>query len=338
MALIYLMNLASIDLNLLVALDALIAEAHVGRAARRIGRSQPAVSHSLMRLRELLGDPLLVRIGSKMELTPRALGLKESLPETLERVRSLLVTESFQPATSSRRFMVMMQDHLANLVVPDLVKRIHSEAPCVRLEVLPWQSPTSMKPDRLRSIDLCISCSTYELAEFERSPLFTDSESVVIRRGHPCTSGMKALQTFLESSHVAVVGRGRTEDPVDIWLRDERIERRIVLIVPSYLQALHVVATTDLVAFVPTRLAQTLAGRLSLAVLRPPIDPGEYQEFLLYPRRRQRDPASLWLREIVMEIGKRLDRGGGVRRTCLDQHSSVPDLQPVSVPVAHCSK
>jgi DNA-binding transcriptional LysR family regulator len=82
MALIRVMNLASIDLNLLVALDALIAEAHVGRAARRIGRSQPAVSHSLMRLRELLRDPLLVRIGSRMELSPRAVRLRESLPET----------------------------------------------------------------------------------------------------------------------------------------------------------------------------------------------------------------------------------------------------------------
>ena len=301
------MNLASFDLNLLVALEALIAEAHVGRAARRIGRSQPAVSHSLTRLRELLGDPLLVRIGSRMELTPRALSLKETLPETLERVRSLLVAESFHPATSSRRFLVLMQDHLAGLIVPDLVKRIHSEAPCVRLEVFPWQSPNSIEPDRLGSIDLCISCSTDELPGFERSPLFTDSESVVVRRRHPCASKMKAFETFLESSHVAVVGRGRTEDPVDIWLRDEGIVRRIALIVPSYLQALHAVATTDLVAFVPTRLAQTLAGRLSLAVLQPPIDPGGYQEFLFYSRRRQQDPASLWLREIVIDIGKRLE-------------------------------
>src|SRR5262249_37233315 len=101
---IHMMNLVSVDLNLLVALEALIAEAHVGRAAGRIGRSQPALSHALMRLRDLLGDPLLVRIGSRMELTPRALALKESLPDALERVRSLLATESFDPATSARHF------------------------------------------------------------------------------------------------------------------------------------------------------------------------------------------------------------------------------------------
>jgi DNA-binding transcriptional LysR family regulator len=301
------MNLASIDLNLLVALEALIAEVHVGRAARRIGRSQPAVSHSLMRLRDLLGDPLLIRVGSRMELTPRAIKLKESLPDTLERVRSLLMTEAFQPATSSRRFRIVMQDHLADLLVPDLLRRMHAAAPSVQLEVVPWQSPFSMTPEQLRSIDLCTSCSTDELQGFERSLLFNDSESVVVRRGHPRVSRMRVLHTFLDSSHVAVVGRGKEQDPVDAWLREERIERRIVLVVPSYLQALHAVAATDLVALVPTRLAQTLARQLSLALVRPPIDPGVYQEFLFCPYRQQRDPGSIWLREIVSEIGRRLD-------------------------------
>src|SRR4029453_2958078 len=104
------MNLVSVDLNLLVALEALIPEGHVGRPARRIGRSQPAVSHSLRRLRELLGDPLLVRIGSRMELTPRAVILREALPDALERVRTLFTAESFVPATSLRRFQVVIHD------------------------------------------------------------------------------------------------------------------------------------------------------------------------------------------------------------------------------------
>jgi len=304
------MNLVSVDLNLLVALEALIAEAHVGRAARRIGRSQPAVSHALMRLRDLLGDPLLVRVGARMELTPRALELKESLPDALERVRSLLSTESFDPTTSARRFLVVLHDHLADVIVPDLIRGMHRDAPGVRLEVLPWQSPFSMNPEQLRSIDFCISCSPDDLPGFDRSPLFTDTESVVVRRGHPSASRLKTLRGFLAASHVAVVGRGKAHDPVDGWLREEGIERRIALVVPSYLQALHAAATTDLVAFVPTRLAQALAPRLSLAVLRPPIDPGTYQECLFFPQRRQRDAASLWLRDMVMDVGKRVEIRG----------------------------
>src|SRR6266699_6680649 len=98
---IQVMNLSSIDLNLLVALDALLSEAHVGRAARKIGLSQPAASHALKRLRELLADPLLVRVGTRMELTPRATGLRESLTEALQRVETLLIADSFDPARSS---------------------------------------------------------------------------------------------------------------------------------------------------------------------------------------------------------------------------------------------
>src|SRR5436305_14206476 len=100
------MNLSAIDLNLLVALDALISEAHVGRAARKVGVSQPAASHALKRLRDLLGDPLLVRVGARMELTPRAIGLRESLGETLQRLENLLAADSFEPRRSSRRFAV----------------------------------------------------------------------------------------------------------------------------------------------------------------------------------------------------------------------------------------
>lgn len=303
------MNLVSVDLNLLVALDALLAEAHVGRAARRIGRSQPAVSHSLRRLRELLGDPLLVRIGSSMELTPRALSLREALPDTLERVRTLFAAEPFIPATSSRRFQVVIHDHLADLVVPAVVRRMSAEAPRARLEVLPWESPFSMTPERLRSIDLCTSCSTEDLPGFERTSLFTDTEAVVVRRDHPLVSRLGTVRTFAQARHIAV-----TRDPLDAWLLKEGIERRIGLTVPSYLQALHAAAASDLVAFVPRRLAEALAAPLSLAIVRPPIDPGTYQEFLFCPRRREGDAASRWLRDIVIDIGRSVDAGAIRRR------------------------
>jgi DNA-binding transcriptional LysR family regulator len=302
------MNLSSIDLNLLVTLDALISEVHVGRAARRIGLSQPAASHALKRLRDLFSDPLLVRVGSRMELTPRAIGLRESLAETLQRVQTLVVADSFEPGSSYRHFSVMMQDHVAQLIVPALVKRVHCDAPGVRLDVLPWQSPASIKPERLRSVDLLISCSTNDIAGFQRETLFVDTEVTVVRKGHPWASRMTTLKTFLNSRHVAVVGRGLTEDPVDSWLRQEGLARQTVLRVPSYLQALQVAAQTDLVAFIPKRLAESLAGTLSLVVLKPPIDPGEYREYLFHSHRTAQDPASIWLRKLALEIAEHLDQ------------------------------
>jgi DNA-binding transcriptional LysR family regulator len=301
------MNLATLDLNLLVALDALVSEGHVGRAARKIGRSQPATSHALNRLRDLLSDPLLVRLGSRMELTPRAIHLREEVPQILQRVQNLFVSEKFEPRKSSRRFSIMMQDHVAHLVLPVFVERLHSSAPRVRLDALPWESPKSVRSERLQSIDLLLSCTTEAIHGFHREPLFTDTEVTVVRSGHPSANRMKNLKTFLNSMHVAVCGQGLKEDPVDCWLREEGFARHIVLRVPSYLQALQAVAQSDLVAFVPSRLAEYLAKPLSLALLPPPIDPGEYEEGLFYPRRAIKDPSSVWLRSVVLGIGRQLD-------------------------------
>jgi DNA-binding transcriptional LysR family regulator len=197
----------------------------------------------------------------------------------------------------------MMHDHIAHLIAPALVKRLHADAPGVKLQILPWQSPASMRPERFRSIDLLISCTTNEIPGFEREILFTDTEVTVVRLRHPATARMRLLKTFLNSSHVAVVGRGVKEDPVDVWLRQEGLTRRVVLRVPSYSQALQVVAQSELVAFVPKRLAESLAKPLSLVLLPPPIDPGEYQEYLFHPRRARQDPASIWLRSLILEIG-----------------------------------
>src|SRR5262249_14769904 len=111
------MNLASLDLNLLVALDALVAEAHVGRAASRIGLSQPATSHALRRLRVISKAPLLVRVGARMQLTPRAEQLRAPLDQALERLRAVFVAESFDPATSTRRFALMMPDLVVDVIL-----------------------------------------------------------------------------------------------------------------------------------------------------------------------------------------------------------------------------
>src|SRR6059058_1517101 len=117
---IHFMNLNSLDLNLLVALDALLREASVSRAAMRIGLSQPAASHALQRLRDLLGDPLLVRNGARMELTPRATALRVPLTEALDQIRRLFTSEEFDAARSERHFRLMMPDLCVELLMPPL--------------------------------------------------------------------------------------------------------------------------------------------------------------------------------------------------------------------------
>jgi DNA-binding transcriptional LysR family regulator len=151
------MNLNSLDLNLLVALDALLRDASVSRAAMRIGLSQPAASHALQRLRDLIGDPLLLRNGARMELTPLAQALRGPLAQALEQVRSLFVPEDFDAARSERHFRLMMADLVVELLMAPLMEKITRVAPNVTIEVVPWRGPTIFTAEFARTIDLVSS-------------------------------------------------------------------------------------------------------------------------------------------------------------------------------------
>src|SRR5580698_9105439 len=300
------MNLASLDLNLLVALDALLLEANVSRAAMRIGLSQPAASHALQRLRDVLGDPLLVRVGARMELTPRAQALRGPLSQALDQVRGLFIPDDFDAASSERRFRLMMPDLAVELLMPPLMAKVTKVAPNVRIDVVPWRGPAIFTAEFARTIDLVISIGN-AFGGFHRQLLYTDSDALAVRHEHPAGAKLKNREMFLAARHVAVVKRGQNADLIDTWLRGKGIERRIALVVPGYIEALHVTARTDLVAFVPRRLIAALAKQLSLKTVTPPLDPGIDEQHIFYPTRAQFDPGSIWLRKLMLETGRELD-------------------------------
>jgi DNA-binding transcriptional LysR family regulator len=302
------MNLNSMDLNLLIALDALLLEANVSRAAMRIGLSQPAASHALQRLRELIGDPLLVRVGARMELTPRALALRGPLAQTLDQVRGLFIRDDFDAARSERQFRLMMPDLAVELLMPPLMEKIMAMAPNVRLDIVPWRGPAIFNAEFARTIDMVISIGD-AFKGFHRQPLYTDRDALAVRRGHPIGTKLRRRDVFLSARHLAVIIRGQNEDLLEGWLRSKGIERRIALVVPGYIEALHVAARTDLVAFVPRRLIGALSKRLSLVTVAPPLDPGIDEQFMFYPTRAQMDPGSVWLRKLMLETGRELERG-----------------------------
>jgi DNA-binding transcriptional LysR family regulator len=300
------MNLNSLDLNLLVALDALLREANVSRAAMRLNLSQPATSHALQRLRDLIGDPLLVRNGARMELTPRAQALRSPLAQALDQVRTLFVADDFDAARSERHFRLMMPDLAVELLMPPLMEKVTRLAPNVTIDVVPWRGPAIFTPEFARTIDLVISIGD-AFKGFHRQRLYTDSDALAVRRGHPAGTKLNKRETFLAARHVAVIIRGQNEDLIDTWLRAKGIERRIALVVPGYIEALHVTARTDLVAFVPRRLISALAKQLSLVTVTPPLDPGIDEQHMFYPTRAQMDPSSLWLRRLMLETGRELE-------------------------------
>jgi DNA-binding transcriptional LysR family regulator len=300
------MNLNSLDLNLLVALDALLREASVSRAAMRIGLSQPAASHALQRLREVIGDPLLVRTGARMELTPRAQGLRGPLAQALDQVRGLFTPDEFDASRSERHFRLMMPDLAVELLMPPLMEKVTRQAPRVTIDVVPWRGPAIFNAEFARTIDLVISIGD-AFKGFHRQRLYGDSDALAVRRNHPAAAKLRKREAFLVARHVAVVIRGQSEDLIDTWLRGKGIERRIALVVPGYIEALHVAARTDLVAFVPRRLITALEKQLSLQTVAPPFDPGIDEQQMFYPTRAQFDPGSIWLRKLMLKTGRGLD-------------------------------
>jgi DNA-binding transcriptional LysR family regulator len=303
---IHRVNLASLDLNLLVALDALLEESSVGQAADRISLSQPAMSHALKRLRGLLGDPLLVRVGARMQLTTRAEALRYPLQDALTRVRDLLIGERFEPARSARTFRLFVADNASDLLLPPLLKRLEDEAPSVCIRVQPFVGNMLDAFELARLVDVAIACVPSKFKGFYQRRLFTDRDACAVRRGHPIARLMAEPEKFLKAKHVAVVGREFTEDPVDTWLRQEGRERNVVLTVPHYLQALHVVSESDLIGVIPERLIRAYAGILDLDAVTVPLDVGTFEEYLLHPARSHSDPGCVWLRGILMEIAKSL--------------------------------
>ncbi|WP_244626609.1 LysR family transcriptional regulator [Bradyrhizobium ivorense] len=298
------MNVERFDLNLLRVLDALLTERAVGHAAARLGLSQPAASHALRRLRALLNDPLLVRVGSRMELTPRALGLREPVSEALAAARKLFEGMEFDPATSRRRFVLMAPDIVVSLMAPALTEAVLREAPNVCVEITPWRGPHLITEDFLRKLDAIVTNLGDSFPGFHRSTLYRDTDVLVVRRNHPVGKRLRTVDAFLKARHVAIVGRGSSSDQIDDWLTTLGMRRNSAIVAPSYLQALHIAAETDLVAFVPSRLAELLADRLNLMTVKPPFDPGIDEQFLFYPATAQHDQGSLWFRSLLMKISK----------------------------------
>ena len=200
----------------------------------------------------------------------------------------------------------MMPDLAVELLMPPLMEKITQAAPNVTIDVVPWRGPAIFSAEFARTIDLVISIGD-AFKGFHRQRLYTDSDALAVRRGHPLGAKLAKRETFLNARHVAVVIRGQNEDLIDTWLRTKGIERHISLVVSGYLEALHVAARTDLVAFVPRRLIAALSKQLGLVAVTPPLDPGIDEQFMFHPTRAQMDPGSIWLRRLMLATGRELE-------------------------------
>ncbi|SDM57738.1 DNA-binding transcriptional regulator, LysR family [Stutzerimonas balearica DSM 6083] len=292
---IHQVNISGFDLNLLKVLDALLRERNVSRAAQRLSLSQPAVSNALGRLRELLDDPLLVRVGRSMQPTPRALGLELPIRDALARIEdSLNAGDLFDPASSQAHFTVAVTDYVELLCMPALMKRLAQVAPGVRLAIEPLTPTLPAEALDRGEIDLALGRFLEVPTRFQTRRWASEGLQVVLRKGHPLAQRPLDLPAFLQLRHLWVHG-GQTRGMVDLWLQEQGLSREVVYTTPSYLQAPHVVAASDLAVVLPTRLARHFAALMPLALLDLPFALGPFQLDLVSVAQRQNDAALQWL-------------------------------------------
>lgn len=299
-------DLSAIDLNALVVLDALLAERHVTRAAERIGRTQSAVSHALARLRELLGDPLLVR-GPRGALvaTARAEAIAPALRRALDGVRQAIRGEPrFDPATARRSFRIATGDYAELILLPRLVARLAHEAPGVDLWVVPLPDDTAGAL-AAGAIDLGLGvwrAPAWPAGLYQRR-LFDEDFRCVVRAGHPAAAQRLTLARFCELQHLLVAPRGTPGSFVDDQLAELGRTRRVAVRVPHFLIAPHVIAASDLVVTIATRLARLYAEPLGLELLAPPFEVAPFTVSMAWHERAHHDPGHRWLRERLVEVG-----------------------------------
>ena len=308
---IHIVNLRGADLNLLVVFDALMAEHSVSRAARRIGLSQPATSNALGRLRDLFDDRLFVRRGSEMVPTPRAEEIAGHVRAGLAHLDSALGPQrGFYPATAARELVIATADYASLVILPDLMRRIQAEAPGIDIKVIPYGPRVPFEALAHGEVDLVVGAPRNVPAGLAVGDLFEDRFTCLVRNDHPRVGRRLTLARYVELDHLLIAPLGGKRGFVDRALEAMDRRRRIALRVPDFLLAPFIVAATDLVVTLPTRVAAVLGEPLGLRRLNPPVEIPSFSYALIWDERRQDDPALAWLRDRVTEAAKRGARRG----------------------------
>lgn len=295
------MNLRSIDLNLLVILDALLEEGHVTRAAERVCLSQPATSAALDRCRALFDDPLLERGPGGMRLTRKAEALREPLKAVLASVGGLLAPRAPDPSTVVSTVRVVMSDFPAVGVARMLIEHLQSSAPGIDLVLLPWRGGQDATESLRRGdSDLAVSVLPALDANFRRVLLLNETFVVAMRPGHPAAQDFN-LQSWLAWPHILVSGRGDTTSPLDNTLADLGLRRRVGIVVPSFMMALPLLHDSNLIVMLPSRCVPRTA-EAAWAVFAPPLPVDGFPLHLAWHRRSDEDVAVRHVAAIIQEV------------------------------------
>ncbi|MEU7479792.1 LysR family transcriptional regulator [Lentzea sp. NPDC042327] len=261
------------DLKLIEALDALLAENSVTKAAARLHTSAPAMSRTLARLRRVFDDPLLVRAGRDLVPTPRAVELRGEVHAIASRARALFApSATADPRSAVRTFDLQVTDMLSTTFIPSLIDDLRDQAPGISLRLRP-ENLEDTPALREGLVDLEIGSIRPGDAEVHSEALVTEALIGVVRPGHPLAEvEVVTPQRFAAADHVVVSRRGRARGPVDEELTERGLSRRVVAVVPTFASALFLASETDVVCIAPARLARRMLDKLGLRTFAIPVD------------------------------------------------------------------
>ena len=292
-----------LDLNLLVALDALLDERSVTRAARRLGLTQSTVSGMLTRLRAALDDPLFVRSQHGIVPTRRASALAAPLKDLIAAAKVIATAERFDPATASQTFSVSLNDYMQLTVLLPLVADLRREAAGIRLSVRPLVVDNLVADLARGEIDLVVTIPEFAMSDLPSRLLYRETYVGVVRREHPLACRSVSIEDFCRFDHVLVSPtRGSFEGPTDDALRRVGWRRRTCYSVPSFLLLPALLQTDDLIAVVPRRLAALRSE--GLVSFRLPVSVKGFDVIAVWHARVDKDPAHQWLRSKLARIAR----------------------------------
>ena len=297
------MDASNFDLNLLVVFNTIYEEKGLTRAGQRLRLTQPAISHSLNRLRSAFNDQLFVRHGLRMEPTPLAEKLRLSVQEILELSEKMLAGwETFVPSRSTRTFLIGIQDYPLLVVLPPLLEIINNTAPAINIKTSHLKKEDRKVALEEGKLDMVIGVNQKFGSNINQQYLFSDREVCIMRKDHPDIESTLTMEQYTSAEFISLSVSEYEVQAIDAKLKDLGKKRKIRLVVENEVTIPHLVTKTDYLANVVVLVAKAFAAWLPIKIMPLPIPITDIKFYQYWHTRHQKEPAHVWLRQTIKNV------------------------------------
>lgn len=296
-------DLGAVDLNLLVAFEALYIHQSVTLAAQRIHIGQPAMSAALGRLRSLLDDELFVRVGREMKPTSRAVAIAPQVISALDTIRATLADpQTFDPASSPKTFTIATSDYFASMILPVLLGILRHQAPLINLRLLPVEKESLANSIENDQVDVAVGTFDNLPPYILQQTLLSEQFVGIARSGHPALeNGVMSLENFVSFPHALFTLRRDDTGIIDQALAKRGLKRRIALTVPYWFALPAAIESSELLVAIPSCMAAHVTGHYSLQIFDIPLKLSSWSISMLWSTLNDQNPENLWLRQTLQQ-------------------------------------